>query len=324
MLPEPLRILVTEEVDPAGLDLLRRECAVSVVLTQDREEVQRLIAVADAIIVKGSTQLPAEVLARAPRLKAIGRVGNGLDNINVDYAGTHQIAVFNAPEGATWAVAELTILQMLALCRRAYEVHRAWLGRDYRRGRFVGCELRSRRVGITGCGRIGSEVARLLRAFGCQRIGWDTNPDALARAQQEGLETVSSLDELIARCDLLTLHVPLTKDTRGLIDARRLRLAPRGLLLLNLARGGLVDEAALLEAIQEGRVAGAAIDVLAQEPSYDLEPAQQRYAHALLDEPRVILTPHLAASTEEAQRAMSIAIAEQLLAHLKALAPRLV
>lgn len=311
-----MRILVTEQVDEAGLDLLRRVCEVSVVLTQNPADIRRLIAEADAIIVKGSTRLCAETLMQVPRLKAIGRVGNGLDNIDVAYAAAHHIAVFNTPEGATQAVAELTILQMLALCRRAYEVHRAWLDRDYRRAKFLGCELRSRRVGIIGYGRIGSGVARLLSAFGCPRMAWDTSTESRRRAAQQGLEVVASLDDLMARCDLVTLHVPLTPQTRGLLDARRLRLAPRGVLLLNLARGGLIDEAALLDAIRDGHVAGAAIDVLAEEPSYDVEPSQQRYRHALLEEPRVVLTPHLGASTQEAQRAMSVAIAQQLISHL--------
>lgn len=312
-----MRILVTEQVDEAGLDLLRRVFEVSVVRTQDPVDVERRIATADAIIVKGSTRLPAEVLGRAPQLKAIGRVGNGLDNIDVTYARAHHIAVFNAPDGATQAVAEMTILQMLALCRRAYDVHLAWLHRDYRRAKFLGCELRSRRVGIIGYGRIGSEVARLLSAFGCPRMAWDTDAESRRRAAQEGLEVVASLDDLMARCDLVTLHVPLTPQTRGLIDARRLRLAPRGVLLLNLARGGLMDEAALLDAVRGGHVAGAAIDVLAHEPSYDVAPSAQRYTNPLLEEPRLILTPHLAASTQEAQRAMSVAIAQQLIRHLK-------
>jgi len=314
---DPMQILVTEQVDEAGLELLRRAHQVAVALTQDPAELRRLIADADAIIVKGSTRLSAEVLMQAPRLKAIGRVGNGLDNIDLAYASAHQIMVFNSPEGSVAAVAEFAIMQMLALCRRAYEVHRAWLGRDYRRGRFLGCELRSRRVGIIGYGRIGSEVAQLLRAFNCQRAAWDTDLEARRRAEERGVATAASLDELMGRCDLLSLHVPLTQDTRELINARRLRLAPRGVLLLNLARGGLIDEAALLEAIRDGHVAAAAIDVLAKEPSYDVEPSQQRYANALLDEPRVILTPHLAASTYEAQRTMSVAVAQQLIHHLK-------
>ena len=316
-----MRILVTEAVDPVGVQLLEQPFDVSVILTQDPEEVRRLIADADAIVVKSRTPLTAEILAAAPHLKAIGRVGNGLDNIDLETARARQIAVFHTPDGATQAVAELTLLQMLALCRRAYEVHRGWLANDYRRSRFVGCELQSRAVGIVGVGRIGEAVARLLQPFGCTRYAWDTDPVALQRARAARVRTVASLDELMATCNLVTLHVPLTTSTRGMIDARRLRLLPRGSFLLNLARGGLIDEAALLEAVRTGRVAAAAIDVLAEEPSYDAAPEGQTYTNPLLSEPAILLTPHLGASTFEAQQQMSRAVAEQLIGYLTQLSP---
>jgi D-3-phosphoglycerate dehydrogenase len=315
------RILVTEEVDPAGLERLSSQFEVSVVLTQDPEQIRREIATADAVLVKGSTQLTAKILASAPQLKAIARVGNGLDNIDLDYARRRQIAVFNTPEGATQAVAEFTVLQMLALCRRAYEIHRGWLASDYRRARYVGCELRHRTVGIVGFGRIGHAVGRLLAPFGCRRYAWDVERSALERAQVLGIQPVDHIDALMEACDVVTLHVPLTTATRGMIDARRLRLMPEGSLLLNIARGGILDERALLEAIQADRIAGAAIDVLAHEPSYDATPDRQDYTDPLLDEPAVILTPHVGASTVEAQRAMSCEIAEQLIRFLSHLIP---
>ncbi|MBI3321163.1 MAG: hydroxyacid dehydrogenase [Candidatus Omnitrophica bacterium] len=311
-----MRILVTEAIDPVGVKLLEQHFDVSVILTQDPQEVRRLMADADAIVVKSRTPLTAEVLAAAPHLKAIGRVGNGLDNIDLEAARVRQIAVFHTPDGATQAVAELTLLQMLALCRRAYEVHRGWLANDYRRSQFVGCELRSRTVGIVGFGRIGEAVACLLQPFGCARYAWDTDPTALQRAAAQGVRPTAGLEELMAVCNIVTLHVPLTTSTRGMLDARRLRLLPQGAFLLNLARGGLIDEAALLEAIRRGRVAAAAIDVLAEEPSYDAAPEHQTYTNPLLSEPAILLTPHLGASTLEAQQQMSRAVAEQLIGYL--------
>lgn len=259
----------------------------------------------DGLVVRSQTKVTADLIAAAPRLRVIGRAGIGVDNVDVDAASRRGIVVVNAPTSVVVAAAEHTVALILSLCRRIPQAHQSVASGRWERGRFIGTELRGKTVGIIGLGNIGAEVARRLAAFEVRLVGSDPylSPEYAARL---GV-TLLSLDDLVVQADLMTIHVPLTAATRGLIDAERLARTKPGVRLVNCARGGVVDEEALLEALASGQVAGAALDVFAHEPPTN---------PALLNSDRVVLTPHLGASTEEAQVAAAVEIAEQVTAVL--------
>lgn len=292
-------VLVADRVHEQGLALLRQARGIEVVeAIKNPERLKELLPGAHALLVRSETKVTAELLALGRQLKVIGRAGIGVDNIDVEEATRRGIAVFNAPGGNTVSAAEHTVGLLLALVRRI-----PWADASMRRGewdrtRFQGTELRGKTLGIVGLGRIGSQVAGIARALGMRLVGYDPY---LAESRARELEVeLLPLDELLARADVVTLHLPLTKETRWLLDRRRLGLMKPTAVLVNCARGGLVDEAALLEALDQGRLAGAALDVFEQEPL----PADSPLRRA----ERVILTPHLAASTAEAQRQVALEI----------------
>jgi len=207
-------------------------------------------------------------------------------------------------------------LQILALCRRWAELLAAVRAHDFRREAYQGRELSAQIVGIVGVGRIGSLVAQRLRPFGCRLVGYDINPALRPRFRNLGIEWMDTLASVLRVCDVLTLHVPKSPQTMGMIAAPQLRLMRRGVLLVNTSRGGIVRESDLLQAVDEGRVAGAAIDVLEDEPPLDAPLRRGAYQNPLLQHPRIIITPHCAASTADAQRAIALSLAEQLITHL--------
>ncbi|HEU5260874.1 MAG TPA: phosphoglycerate dehydrogenase, partial [Gemmatimonadales bacterium] len=263
-----------------------------------REELERALASAHALIVRSETRVTADLLTRAPGLRVIGRAGTGVDNIDVHAATRRGIAVMNAPGANTVSAAEHAMALLLGLVR-----HIPWAAEAMRRGewdrkRFEGTELRGKTIGIVGLGRIGGHVAQLARAFGMQVVGHDPYL-APERAVELHVKLVP-LDQLLRQADVVTLHVAHTEQTHHLINAERLRLMRPTAVLINTARGELVDEAALADAVRAKRIAGAAIDVFATEPLPADSPLRQ------LD--RVILTPHLAASTAEAQERVSLEI----------------
>jgi D-3-phosphoglycerate dehydrogenase len=259
----------------------------------------------EALIVRSSTRVTAETIARASKLRVIGRAGIGVDNVDVEAASRRGIIVVNAPTSVVVAAAEQTIALILALCRRIPQAHRSVSEGRWERSKFVGSELRGKTVGIVGLGNIGGEVARRILAFEARVVGSDPFVNA-EYASRLGIQLVS-LDELLEVSELVTLHVPLTRSTRNLIGAEQLARMKPGARLVNCARGGVVDEAALVRALREDRLAGAALDVFAQEPPSDPD---------LLSSDRVVLTPHLGASTEEAQVAASVEVAQQVIAVL--------
>jgi D-3-phosphoglycerate dehydrogenase len=294
------RVVVADRLAEAGLRLLAAapEIELSVCAGRPREELERALAGASALIVRSETRVTADLLARAPQLRVIARAGTGVDNIDVPAATRRGIAVMNAPGANTVSAAEHTLGLLLALVRRIpWAAQAMWRG-EWDRKRFEGTELRGKTMGIVGLGRIGGHVARLARAFGMPVVGHDPYlpPDRAAELEVRLLP----LDELLRQADVVTLHVAHTEQTHHLINAERLRLMKPTAVLVNTARGELVDEAALAAAVAEGRIAGAAIDVFATEPLPAESPLRR------LD--RVILTPHLAASTAEAQERVSVEI----------------
>jgi len=292
-------VLVADKVDAGGLALLEQSPGLDVVKAiKNPAKFKEALPQAQALLVRSETKVTAEMLAQAPQLRVIGRAGIGVDNIDVEEATRRGIAVFNAPGGNTVSAAEHTIGLLLALVRKI-----PWADASMRRGewdrqRFLGTELRGKTVGIVGLGRIGAHVATLARAFGMSVLAYDPYVTE-ARARELQVELLP-LDQLLPRADVVSLHLPLTKETRSLIDRRRIGQMKAGAVLLNCARGGLVDEEALLEALEQGRLAGAAIDVFEAEPLPADSPLRRT--------DRVILTPHLAASTAEAQEQVSLEI----------------
>jgi D-3-phosphoglycerate dehydrogenase len=294
-------VLVADPLAQDGIDHLAREADVDVHLGQTPEELLARIGDYDAVVVRSETKIRAEHIAAARRLRVIGRAGVGVDNIDVAAATEHGVLVVNAPTGNTIAAAEHTVAMMMALARHIPQANRSLLEGRWERSRFVGMELRGKTLGVIGLGAIGSEVAKRAQGLEMEVLAFDPVVTA-ERAEQINVELVG-LDALCARADVITVHVPLVAATRNLFDAARLGLCKRGVRLLNVARGGIYDEAALLAALDSGQVAGAALDVFEKEPAT---------GNPLVQHPAVVATPHLGASTEEAQVGVAYDVAVQI------------
>ncbi|MGI9189663.1 MAG: phosphoglycerate dehydrogenase [Longimicrobiaceae bacterium] len=295
---ERLRVLVTDEVDPEGVALLRSEAALEVdeLPTLPADELLGRIGDYHALVGRSATRISGELLERGERLRVIGRAGVGVDNIDLERATELGIAVINAPGGNTVSVAELALGLLLALVRNLIPAATSMEAGRWDRSILGGSELRGRTLAIVGLGRIGGEVARRARAFGMQVVAYDPYV-AAGRFEELGVERAEDLATALERADVLTVHVPLSAETREMIGAPELaRLRPQA-LLLNLARGGVVEENALLDALRAGRLAGAALDV------YEREPLAADHPFRRL--PNVLLTPHLGASTGDAQRSVA-------------------
>jgi D-3-phosphoglycerate dehydrogenase len=298
-----VRILVREPISEAGIDLLRERFEVDVELDG---ELAATIGEYDAIIIRSATRLTADLIQRADRLKAIGRAGVGVDNVDLAAASKRGIVVVNAPESTVVSAAEHTLGLLLALTRRIPQAHAALEEGRWERSQFAGLELADKTLGLIGFGRIGQQVARRARGFEMRVRAHDPYV-APERFRELGVDRAETLDELFSDADFLSLHATLTSETRGLIGREQLRKLKDGVRIVNVARGELVDEEALAEALESGKVAGAALDVFAKEP----------YEGPLLGLANVVLTPHLAASTQEAQDRAGIIVAEQVAAALE-------
>jgi D-3-phosphoglycerate dehydrogenase len=298
------KVLVTDGVSERGLAPLLGDARFQVVRVDDsaREEFREALAGARGLVVRSQTQVDRRLLEGAPHLKVVGRAGVGVDNIDLAAATERGVAVLNAPAGNTVSAAELTLALLLAAARRVVAADRSVRAGSWARGTFKGSELRGKTLGLIGCGRIGSEVARRARAFG---MGVLVHDPFLPEERVRELDARAvELDELLVEAHVVSLHVPLTERTRGLMDARRLARLREGAYLVNASRGGVVDEAALAEALVEGRLGGAALDVFEREPLPPDSP--------LRSAPNLVLTPHLGASTEEAQERVAEEVAEGL------------
>jgi len=300
------RVLVTDPIAPEGIAYLRRFVDVDERLGLPPAELEAIIGAYEALLVRSETRVTAPIIRAASRLKIIGRAGIGVDNIDLEAATRQGIIVINSPTGNIIAAAEHTIAMMLALARHIPSANCSLKNGRWERSRFMGVELRQKTLGIVGLGKVGSEVAR--RALGLEMRVIAADPFASPEhAAKLGVALVA-LDELLAAADMVTLHTSLTASTRGLLGKRELALMKPTARLINCARGGVVDEEALLEALEEGRLAGAALDVFSQEP-----PARDNLTlQRLIASDRVIVTPHLGASTEEAQVTVALDVAEQI------------
>jgi D-3-phosphoglycerate dehydrogenase len=292
-------IAVADPVNDRGLELLRAVPDFEVMYAAGKpDQLAQALPRAHALLVRSETKVTAAMLAQAPNLRLVGRAGTGVDNVDVEAATRAGIAVVNTPGGNTVSAAEQAIALMLALVRRVPWAAESMRKGEWDRKRFSGIELSDKVLGLVGLGRIGTHVATVARALGMDVVAHDPHVPA-ERAKELGIALLP-LDQLLARADVVSLHLPLVDETRNLIDRRRLALMKPTAVLVNTARGGLVDEAALLEAVEAGRLAGAALDVFEQEPL----PRDS----VLRKADRLILTPHLAASTTEAQERVAVEI----------------
>jgi D-3-phosphoglycerate dehydrogenase / 2-oxoglutarate reductase len=297
------RVLVREPIAEAGVELLRERFDVDVDPNGDLAET---IGDYEAIVVRSATKLNRELIERADRLKVIGRAGVGVDNVDVDAATRRGIVVANAPESTVVSAAEHTIGLLLALSRNIAQAHAALKDGRWERSAHGGIELAGKTLGVLGFGRIGQQVARRALGLEMRVVAYDPFV-ARERFRELGAERAESADEVLAAADFLTLHLPLTPETTGALDGGAFGRMRDGVRIVNAARGELVDEQALLDALRSGKVAAAALDVFSAEP----------YSGPLLELDNVVVTPHLAASTEEAQDRAGVIVAEQVAAALE-------
>lgn len=299
------KVLVSDPISDQGLQKLMD--ADDVVLDKktglSEDELAEIIGDYDALLVRSQTKVTPRIIEAAHKLKVIGRAGVGVDNIDLEAATQKGIIVINAPDGNTIATCELTMGMMMALARHIPQAYKKTITGEWDRKSFVGVELRSKVLGIIGMGRIGSEVAKRARAFGMEILGYDPflTED---RAEKLGV-TLATIDQICEQADFITVHTPLTNETRNLISKPQFAKMKKGVRIINCARGGIIDEEALLEAIDAGIVAGAAFDVFVEEPP--------RPDHPFLNHPKIIVTPHLGASTIEAQENVATDVAEEVL-----------
>lgn len=299
------KILVADPIGAEGIELLQAHAEVDVKTGMKPPELLAVIGDYDALVVRSETKATKEVIEAAKKLKVIARAGIGVDNIDLDAATNAGIAVVNAPTGNTVAAAEHTMALMLALSRNVPFAQQSLKAGEWKRSQFMGIEVRNKTLGVCGLGRVGSEVAKRAQSFDMRLVGYDpfVAPDY---AKRMGIELLS-LEELLAQSDFITLHTPLTDGTRHMISNKEVALLKPGARLINVARGELVDEQAILDGLDSGQLGGVALDVFAQEPPENT---------TLVGHPKVVVTPHLGASTEEAQREVSIEASEQVLAVL--------
>ncbi len=295
------RILVTDPLSELGLAKLHEASDMEVVLRvgAKHEELLELIVDFDALLVRSQTKVTADVFQAGKRLKVVGRAGVGVDNIDVRAATKAGVLVINAPDGNTITAAEFTFGMMLALARHLPQAIKSLLDGRWERTRFVGVELRGKSLGIVGLGRIGAEVAKRAQAFGMQVVAYDPFLTP-ARAEKLGVKA-ADLHDTIRNADFITVHTPLIKETHHLLGDAEFSIMKRGVRVLNCARGGIIDELALRKALDDGIVAGAALDVFEEEPPH---------GNPLLAYPQVIATPHLGASTVEAQVNVAVDVAK--------------
>jgi D-3-phosphoglycerate dehydrogenase len=304
-----MHIMVCDPVSPKGVALLQQRSEFKVTVLAKRlpeAELIPLVQDVEALVVRSETKVTRKVIEAASRLRVVGRAGVGVDNVDVEAATQHGVVVMNTPSGNTISTAELTFSMLMALARYIPQAHMTMKAGKWDRKQFQGVELYNKTLGILGMGRIGGEVARRAIAFGMRVLAYDPYL-ALSRAKALQVELVE-LEEVYARADFITVHMPMSPETRGMLNAAAFAKMKKGVRILNCARGGIVNEADLLAALQSGQVAGAALDV------YEAEPPPAEFALRAL--PQVIMTPHLGASTEEAQENVGIEVAEAITDYL--------
>ncbi len=304
-----MNVMICDPISPKGIALLQQQPEFKVTVLEKRlaeAELLPLVGEVSAMVVRSETKVTKRVIEAAPKLRVVGRAGVGVDNVDVETATQRGIVVMNTPGGNTISTAELTFSMLMALARKIPQAHGSMKAGEWNRKEFQGVELYNKTLGVLGMGRIGSEVARRAIAFGMRVLAYDPYL-SLSRAKALQVELVE-LDDIYARADFITVHMPMSDETRGMINAAAFAKMKKGVRVLNCARGGIIQEQDLYDAIKSGHVAGAALDV------YETEPLPKEFP--LRDLPQVIMTPHLGASTEEAQENVGIEVAEAITDYL--------
>lgn len=303
------KVLVADPVSQSGVDELATGGALEVVVKTGLPEAEiiKIIPEFSALVVRSQTKVTAAVIEAAKNLKVVGRAGVGVDNVNIEAATKHGVIVMNTPGGNTISTAEHAFSLLVSTARSIPQADASVKAGKWDRKKYEGVELYNKTLGILGMGRIGSEIARRAIAFGMRVVAYDPYL-SVSKARSLQVELIENIDELLPRADFITMHMPLTDETHHMLDARRLALCKKGVRIVNCARGGLIDEAALGDALKSGQVAAAALDV------FEVEPPPADFA--LREIPNIVFTPHLGASTAEAQENVGIEIAQAIRAAL--------
>ena len=305
-----MNVMICDPISPKGIALLQQRPEFKVTVLKQRlseAELIPLIGETVAMVVRSETKITKNVIDAAKHLRVVGRAGVGVDNVDVDAATQRGIVVMNTPSGNTISTAELTFSMLMALARKIPQAHVSMKAGEWNRKAFQGTELYNKTLGILGMGRIGSEVAKRAIVFGMRVLAFDPYL-SLARAKAMQVELLENVEDIYAQADFITVHMPMTDETKGMLNSAAFAKMKKGVRLLNCARGGIINEADLHTAIQSGQVGGAALDV------YEEEPPPKDFALRSL--PQVIMTPHLGASTEEAQENVGIEVAEAITDYL--------
>ena len=305
-----MKVLICDPISPKGIALLEQRPELKVTVLEKRlaeEELLPLVKDTVAMVVRSETKVTRKLIEAAPKLRVVGRAGVGVDNVDVEAATLRGIVVMNTPGGNTISTAELTFSMLTALARKIPQAHMSMKAGEWNRKAFSGVELYNKTLGILGMGRIGGEVARRAIAFGMRVLAYDPYL-AISRARALQVELVENLEDVYSAADFITVHMPMSDETRGMINAAAFAKMKKGVKVINCARGGIINEKDLYDAIKSGQVAGAALDV------YEVEPPPTGFP--LRELPEVIMTPHLGASTEEAQENVGIEVAEAITDYL--------
>src|ERR1039457_6874448 len=305
-----MKIIVTDEVSAEGLALLTQEPRIEldVKLGLSKEQLLEILGEYDAIITRSGTNVDKDVLDAGKKLKIIARAGVGIDNVDVDYASSKGIIVVNAPFGNTNSAAEHTMALLLAFCRNVTTANNSLKSGAWKRAPFTGHELKNRLAGVIGLGKVGGRVATRLKAFECDVLACDPYI-SVKRANDLGVKLVSH-DEIFKKCDIITVHTPLNDETRNMISDREFGLMKNGVIIMNVARGGIINEQALLNNLISGKVLGGGVDVWSEEPP------KSEHIKQLIAQDRLVVTPHLGANTFEAQVNVAIDVSKEIINYL--------
>lgn len=305
-------ITIFEQIHQSGIDELRKFADIKLAFGASRRQHIELSSISDAIIVKSAVQVDDELMRNAPSLRVIARAGTGVDNIDVAEADRLKIRVLSVPTGNSVSAAEFTILQILSLCRRMPEVIAFSNRKDYRRHLLEGRELKNLQVGLVGMGNVGFLVFERLKSFGCKVLAFDPYSEQLSKFSSQGGTICESFDDLISNVDVLSFHCRLTPDNYHMMDEIQFNQVKPGLLLINTARANLINQDALLRALDSGKVLAASLDVIYPELPFDAKPNEHNYYSDILKNKSAFVTPHIGASTVDAQKRISLDISNQI------------
>src|SRR5579871_1189973 len=302
------KVLITDKLSEQGMEVFKKEkdFQTDEHIGKSPEDLKKILGDYDAWVIRSGTTATAELIQAAGKMKIIGRAGVGVDNVDLEAATKRGIIVMNTPDGNTISTAEHTIAMLMSMARRIPQAQQSLKEKKWERSKFIGCELNEKILGVVGLGRIGTNVARKAIGLGMRILAFDPYVDP-AKTKGHEFEIVT-LDDIIKKSDFITVHTPLTKETKGLIGNKEIAAMKNGVRLVNCARGGIIDETALFEALKSGKVAGAALDVFEKEPPFD---------SPLLTLDNVVCVPHLGAATQEAQVNVAVVVAEQMVEALK-------